>query len=333
MLTAQQQAVYIQEKIQVKRQELNAKFAIPKSDKQWRLLEEEDFGKDYKALKMECDLCGKIVRYRLIMQNVDESEEILKTGRECVKKLIGLTLAKQRRYFQDVAQMDDSIELINQAVKKWAGEVELASQMEDNKTRSTFSPEEIVHKVRDLKAQNIDIIPRTLGFMLEDESGSNFTLQQLYYLEKSVLNIEYEIEKEKELRAKEQLKERRTIKRARPSADDLARKVKLIEEKIAWEERKNKELSPYEKTFHPEEILFLKEYLVDCGGVAHVFTVAKEMNRFAQEHLGIKRKAVHGRSGQNQEAERAIIGMNFAVDPHWLDGYRLDRISMRIIRK
>ncbi|KGL43601.1 hypothetical protein [Listeria newyorkensis] len=78
MLTANQQQAYIVEKIQVKRQALNAKFAIPAKDKQWRLLEEEDFGADYEALQMECDLCGRIVRYRMIMQNVENQRKFLK---------------------------------------------------------------------------------------------------------------------------------------------------------------------------------------------------------------------------------------------------------------
>ncbi|MBC1937769.1 hypothetical protein HCA69_15475 [Listeria grandensis] len=331
MLTAQQQAVYVREKIQVKRQALNAKFAIPEKDKQWRLLEEEDFGADYEALQMECDLCGRIVRYRMIMQNVVESEEVLKTGRECVKKLIGMTLAKQRRYFDDVARMDATVKMIHQAMGNWEEEIDRGSQEEDDGAARTHSPEEIVHKVRALKEQAIDIIPDALSFMLEDESGSNFTQQQLYYLEKTVLNIAYEMEKEKELRAQEQPIERTAIKR-RPAADDVTLKIKQMEAQIAREERENNKLSPYEKMFHPDEILFLREYLVDCGSVAHVFTVAKEMNKFAQEHLGIKREAIQSRTGLNQEAERAIIGLNFAVDPYWLDGYRLDRVSMRIVR-
>ncbi|MBC1228778.1 hypothetical protein [Listeria booriae] len=332
MLSMLQQQAYLTGKIQVKRQALNAKFAIPEKDKQWRLLEEEDFGADYEALKMECDLCGRIVRYRMIMQNVTESEEVLKTGRECVKKLLGMTLAKQRRYFDDVAKMDAAEKMIHQAMENWEEEIGRGSQGEDKDAVRTHSPQEIVHKVKALKEQAIDIIPGALRFMLEDESGSNFTQQQLYYLEKTVLNIAYEIEKEKELRAQEQLIKRTTIKR-RLATDDVKVKIKQMQAQIAREERENKKLSPYEKTFHPDEILFLREYLVDCGGVAHVFTVAKEMNQFAQESLGIKRKAIPGRSGQNQEAERVIIGMNFALDPHWLDGYRLDRISMRIIRK
>ncbi|KGL43600.1 hypothetical protein [Listeria newyorkensis] len=242
-----------------------------------------------------------------------------------------MTLARQRHYFDDVARMDAAEKMIHQAMDNWNAEINRGSQEEDNDAVRTRSPEEIVHKVRALKEQAIDIIPGSLRFMLEDESGSNFTQQQLYYLEKTVLNIEYEMEKEKELRAQEQLIERTAINR-RPAADDVTLKIKQIEAQIAREERENKKLSPYEKMFHPDEILFLREYLVDCGGVAHVFTVAKEMNQFAQEHLGIKREAIQSRSGLNQEAERAIIGMNFAVDPYWLDGYRLDRVNMRIVR-